>query len=62
MAVVDRARKDAALEAMAAGLDKTRASLLEVNAQDVAEAKAAGLDEAMIDRRVLNDGRIDAMA
>ncbi len=54
-------RKNAILEAMAAELDARRAAIQAANAADVADARAAGLSAAMIDRLTLSDARIDAM-
>ena len=54
--------KNAALEAMAEAIRADRDGLLAANGEDVAEATARGLRGAMIDRLVLNDERIEAMA
>ena len=60
-----RAQKDAALQAIA---DRLRAALaqpsalLAANAEDVAAARAAGTTEAMVDRLVLDEKRVIAMA
>jgi glutamate-5-semialdehyde dehydrogenase len=53
--------KDNALSAVAAKLDKSRALIKAENAKDIEYAKSAGLSQAMIDRLVLDDKRIDAM-
>ena len=55
-------QRNAALEAMAAGLDGAHAAVLEANARDVAAAREAGVSDAMIDRLTLTDDRLDAMA
>ncbi|MBM4359496.1 MAG: glutamate-5-semialdehyde dehydrogenase [Deltaproteobacteria bacterium] len=61
LAPAGRAAKDRALDAIARGLVAEEAAILEANALDVAEARAAGLDDAMLDRLVLDPGRIGAM-
>lgn len=61
LARADRLVKDAVLTRLANLLDTRRAAIEEANAADVAAAQAAGLDEAMIDRLVLNADRIAAM-
>ncbi len=55
-------RKNAALRAAAAEIRKSSAEILAANALDVADAKAAGLSSAMVDRLALDDARIEAMA
>jgi len=54
--------KDAALLAMAEGLESARDELQEVNRRDLDAAHAAGLSRAMIDRLTLSDGVIAGMA
>jgi glutamate-5-semialdehyde dehydrogenase len=61
LAPAGRQTKDRALAAMAQGLLDHEAAILEANAIDVADARAAGLDDAMIDRLVLDPSRIRAM-
>jgi glutamate-5-semialdehyde dehydrogenase len=56
------ATKNTALLAMAAAIRKRRVELLAANAADVAEARSNGLDAAMIDRLMLTDKGIEAMA
>jgi glutamate-5-semialdehyde dehydrogenase len=56
------AQKDQALRAAAASLRAHRDSLLAANAEDVAAAKARGLDAAMLDRLVIDAKRVEAMA
>ena len=53
--------RNAALEAVAASMDGRRRALAEANARDLEAARAAGLDDAVIDRLTLGDARIDAM-
>ncbi len=60
-----RAQKDAGLRAIAARLCSALArpsALLDENAADVAAARAAGTSEALVDRLVLDDARVGAMA
>jgi glutamate-5-semialdehyde dehydrogenase len=56
------AAKDAALEAAAAAIERDTRELLAANAGDVAGSRAAGDDEAFVDRLALNPARIAAMA
>jgi glutamate-5-semialdehyde dehydrogenase len=54
--------KNRALLAMAAAIRAQREQLLQANARDLAEARAAGLEAALVDRLTLTDKGIDAMA
>jgi len=54
--------KNAALEAAAAAIDRGARELLAANAGDVAASRAAGDDEAFVDRLALNPERLAAMA
>ncbi len=54
--------KRAALETAARELRAARAAVLRANAEDVAEAKAHGLSNAMIDRLALDEKRLEATA
>ncbi|KPK61727.1 MAG: gamma-glutamyl phosphate reductase [Planctomycetes bacterium SM23_32] len=56
------ALKDAALEAMAAGVLDARDELKEANRRDLQAGREAGLSGAMLDRLELTDKRIDGMA
>jgi glutamate-5-semialdehyde dehydrogenase len=56
------AAKNAALLAMAAAIRASREDLLAANAADVAEAKANGLDAALIDRLTLTAKGVESMA
>ena len=58
LAVAGTARKNKALEAIAAALEERRADILEANAQDMEAARAAGMRPALQDRLVLDEGRI----
>lgn len=55
------AQKNNALLAAARALDAARDSLIEANAQDLANGRANGLDEAMLDRLALTPARISDM-
>ena len=54
--------KNRCLQAAAAGLRATRATLLEANAGDVQRGRSAGLSPALLDRLTLTETRIEAMA
>jgi glutamate-5-semialdehyde dehydrogenase len=54
--------KNAALLAMAAAIRRDGAKLLAANADDVAAARAAGLDAALLDRLALNEKTVAGMA
>src|SRR5215203_1903631 len=54
--------KDAALEATARLLGERSAEILEANAADLDDERAAGLSEALRDRLTLSEERIAAMA
>ena len=56
------AAKDAALEATARLLGERSAQILEANAADLADERAAGLTSALRDRLALSEERIAAMA
>ncbi len=62
MAQTDTATKNRALSGIAAALKSQSAQLLAANAQDVAAARANGLDEASIDRLTLTEKTVNAMA
>ncbi|PLX66155.1 MAG: glutamate-5-semialdehyde dehydrogenase [Denitrovibrio sp.] len=53
--------KDRALTSIAKKLDDNRAEIKEINKKDLEYAKEAGLSNAMIDRLLLDDKRIDGM-
>src|SRR5690242_20763042 len=56
------AAKDAALAATARLLDERAEAILEANAADLADERAAGLSEALRDRLTLTPERVAAMA
>jgi glutamate-5-semialdehyde dehydrogenase len=62
LALLPRAKKDAALAAVADGLAASRDEILAANRLDVAAAEKGGLTGAMVDRLRLDDARIAAMA
>ncbi len=62
MAKAETAAKNQALSAMAAAIKRDEQKLLAANAQDVADAKAKGLDAAMIDRLTLTEKGVAGMA
>ena len=62
LALAPAAQKDEALAAMARALRQRAPDILAANAEDVAEAKNSGATSAFIDRLLLNDKRVDAMA
>ena len=53
--------KNAALLALAEALSTARAEVLAANARDVAEARANGLTDALIDRLLLNEKRVEGL-
>ena len=61
LAKLSTAEKNAALEAIATALEEKAAEIKAANAVDVANAKKAGLAEAMVDRLTLTDTRFQAM-
>ncbi|MCS6845033.1 MAG: glutamate-5-semialdehyde dehydrogenase [Caldilineales bacterium] len=62
LARASTAQKNAALYAIADGLARNQAQILAANAQDVADAQAAGLSPALVDRLLLNEKRLAGMA
>lgn len=62
MAKADTATKNKALSAIAHEIERTATAVLEANARDVAAARAAGVDEASIDRLTLTRKSVTAMA
>jgi glutamate-5-semialdehyde dehydrogenase len=55
-------QRNAALAAAAAALRTHAASILEANARDMEAARERGLSDAMLDRLLLDDDRVEAMA
>jgi glutamate-5-semialdehyde dehydrogenase len=62
LAPFTRAEKDAALHAMARALEAESGRVLAANAEDVARAREAGTEDALVDRLTLDAGRVAAMA
>jgi glutamate-5-semialdehyde dehydrogenase len=62
LALAPTAQKNAALEAMAVAVARDEPAILAANAEDVADALAAGLSPALVDRLRLDSGRIAAIA
>jgi glutamate-5-semialdehyde dehydrogenase len=62
LALAPASRKNRALAAMTAAIRRSRQAILAANAEDVAEAKAAGASAAFLDRLALDAKRIEAMA
>jgi glutamate-5-semialdehyde dehydrogenase len=62
LATLDTATKNAALEAIARELESRVDEIIEANAGDLDDGRAAGLDDALIDRLALDQARVQAMA
>ena len=62
LAALSTDTKNSALHAAADNLLRDAGAILDANAQDLAAAKAAGTQEAMLDRLALNPNRIDGIA
>jgi glutamate-5-semialdehyde dehydrogenase len=62
LATLDTATKDAVLEAIARELEARVDEIVEANAGDLDDGRAAGLDAALIDRLALDQARVKAMA
>jgi len=62
LALAAAADKDRALAAMAAAIRSQAAAILAANAEDIAEAKAGGTTAALIDRLMLDEKRVAAIA
>ena len=60
--LADASARTRAIAGMAAAVRADAAAILDANARDVAAARAAGLAPAMIDRLLLDEGRLEAMA
>ena len=61
LATLGTRRKNLILEAMAEALEANRDRIKEANARDMAAGRAAGLTDAMLDRLLLTDKRMDSM-
>jgi glutamate-5-semialdehyde dehydrogenase len=62
LALAPTAQKDGALAAMAEAIRARQAQILAANAEDMAEAKAAGATAAFLDRLALDGRRVAAIA
>jgi glutamate-5-semialdehyde dehydrogenase len=62
LALAGADQKNAALAAIAAAIRAGRSDILAANAEDIAEAKAAGATAAFLDRLALDEKRVAAMA
>ena len=62
LAVTTTEERDDALAAMAAALREHAAEIVEANGADMDAARAAGTSEALLDRLMLDEARVGAMA
>jgi len=62
LALASTAQKNRALELMAAAVRAEKSRILAANAEDVAEARNAGVTGAFLDRLALDEGRVEAIA
>ncbi len=62
LATTSSAERNHALELMAATILSDRAAIMRANQKDIAAGRRAGLSNALLDRLVLTDRRIEAMA
>ena len=62
LALAPSAQKDAALAAMAQALRQRAPDILTANAEDVTDARNSGANAAFVDRLLLDDKRVAAMA
>ncbi|MEX0993733.1 MAG: glutamate-5-semialdehyde dehydrogenase [Solirubrobacterales bacterium] len=62
LATIDAHTRDAALNAVADDLEARTDEILEANALDVEDGRAAGLDDALIDRLTLTQERVHEVA
>jgi glutamate-5-semialdehyde dehydrogenase len=62
IARADTSTKNSALLAMAAAIRREQDALLAANGRDVDNARAAGMDEAMLDRLILSEKAVATMA
>ena len=62
LSLAPTAQKDRALDAMAQAIRGNATAILAANAEDVADAKAAGTTSAFLDRLTLTPARVEAMA
>ena len=62
LALAPTAQKNNALKGMADAIRAQKADILTANAEDIAEARSSGATSAFLDRLMLDDARIGAMA
>jgi glutamate-5-semialdehyde dehydrogenase len=62
LSLVSTKAKNLALRLAACSIRARAGEILDANAQDMAQAKAQGVDGAFLDRLALDEGRVDAMA
>ena len=62
LARADTATKNAALERIATALQERTEEILEANARDMQAGREAELGEALLDRLLLDEGRIEGIA
>ena len=62
LATASTAKKNAALLAIAAAIRRDKAALVAANQEDLATARVAGLESAMLDRLTLSEKGVEAMA
>jgi glutamate-5-semialdehyde dehydrogenase len=62
LAALPRRGKDAALLAIAAALESNASAVLKSNAQDLADGLQKGLSQALLDRLLLDEKRLQALA
>jgi glutamate-5-semialdehyde dehydrogenase len=62
LAALDAAQKNRALLAMADAIDRRAGEILEENAADIAAGRRSGLSPALIDRLLLDEGRLRSVA
>ena len=62
LALASTAQKDQALQRMAEAVRAEKSRILSANAEDLAEARASGVSGAFLDRLLLDEGRVEAIA
>ncbi|MGE5769469.1 MAG: glutamate-5-semialdehyde dehydrogenase [Betaproteobacteria bacterium] len=62
LATASTAEKNAALLAIAAAIRREKSALVAANGEDLAAARAAGLESAMLDRLTLSEKGVESMA
>ena len=62
IATLPTVRKNAVLQHAARALEARTAEILQANARDIEEGRAAGMDEALVDRLALDEQRIAGIA